>query len=365
MTEVKYWIWLSSLVKINPHKRYELLEYYKDPAYIWHESEEVLRKLPFIDNADVEHIINKQSRNCTQKILERLAEMDVNVITIQDNLYPEDLKNIYDPPTVLYVKGKLIRNEPGIAIVGSRRATSYGLDTAENLAAELSKYGLTIVSGMARGIDSKGHNGALAAGGRTIAVLGCGIDIVYPSENKELMKRICSNGAVISEYLPGTPPTAFNFPVRNRIISGISLGIAVIEANEKSGSLITANYALEQGKEVFAIPGNIDSINSTGTNRLIRDGAKIVLELGDILDELKISHSANNSFCKKNKVMNTAGLDDDEKTIVKKLEKGSEHIDAIARACDLSIHSTGSILVMLEMKGFVEQMPGKSYRLVK
>lgn len=218
---------------------------------------------------------------------------------------------------------------------------------------------------MARGIDSKAHNGALAAEGRTIAVLGCGLDIVYPSENKELMKRISKSGAVISEYLPGTPPATFNFPARNRIISGISLGVVIIEANDKSGSLITANYALEQGKDVFAVPGNIDSTNSAGTNKLIRDGAKIVLELGDILDELKISHSVNNSFYKNSAVINTSALDTDEKSIIRELEKGPVHIDTIARTCNLSIHSTGSLLVMLEMKGFVEQLPGKLYKLVR
>lgn len=364
MTDLKYWIWLSSLVKINPRKRFELLEFYKDPAFIWHASEKELRKLTIIDNAAVEHIINRQSRSDTQKYYERLAVADVDVITMNDSLYPKDLKNIYDPPVVLFVKGKLIRNEPGVAVVGSRRATLYGLETAEKLSAGLSKYGVAIISGMARGIDSKAHIGALAAEGRTIAVLGCGIDIVYPSENKELMKRICKSGAIVSEYLPGTPPAAFNFPSRNRIISGISLGVAVIEANDKSGSLITANYALEQGKDVFAVPGNIDSRNSTGTNKLIRDGAKIVLELGDILDELKISHSVDNIFSKSSEI-NTTGLDTDEKSIIKKLEKGPEHIDTITRACDLSIHSTGSILIMLEMKGFVEQLPGKIYRLVR
>ncbi|NJD04152.1 MAG: DNA-protecting protein DprA, partial [Ruminiclostridium sp.] len=298
MTDIEYWIWFSSLVKINTRKRFELIKHYKDPAYIWHSSEEELRKLAIIDNTDIGHIIDKQSRSETQKYYNGLIAADVSIITINSNLYPGELKNIYDPPSVLYVKGSLAGYEPGVAVVGSRRATLYGLETAEKLSLGLSINGVTIISGMARGIDSKAHNGALAADGKTIAVLGCGLDIVYPSENRELMKRICKNGAVISEYLPGTPPTAFNFPVRNRIISGISLGVVVVEANDKSGSLITANYALEQGKEVFAVPGNIDSGNSTGTNKLNRDGAKIVLELGDILDELKISPSVNNNFCK-------------------------------------------------------------------
>ena len=365
MTDIKYWIWFSSLVKINTRKRFELLEYYKDPAYIWHASEEELKKLTIIEKTEVGHIINKQFRSDTKKHYDKLVAADINIITMQDSLYPEELKYIYDPPVVLYVKGSLMRAELRVAVVGSRRATLYGLETAGKISEGLSRNGVTVISGMARGIDSKAHNGALAVEGRTIAVLGCGLDIVYPSENKELMKRICKSGAVISEYLPGTPPATFNFPARNRIISGISLGVVIIEANDKSGSLITANYALEQGKDVFAVPGNIDSGNSTGTNKLIRDGAKIVLELGDILDELKISHSVNNSFEKKSAAINTSALDADEKSIVRELEKGPVHIDTIARTCNLSIHSTGSILVMLEMKGFVEQLHGKSYKLVR
>lgn len=365
MTNIKYWIWYSSLVKINTRKRYELLEHFRDPAFIWHATEKELRLLPIVDNSVAEEIINKNTRNNTKKHYERLVKENIDVITFHDSLYPEGLKYIYDPPAVLYIKGNLIRNEPSLAIVGSRRATLYGLDIAEKLAKGLSKNGLTIVSGMARGIDSKAHTGALAAGGRTLAVLGCGTDIVYPSENRELMNRICKSGAVISEYLPGTPPAAFNFPARNRIISGISLGITVIEANEKSGSLITANYALEQGKEVFAIPGNIDSRSSVGTNRLIRDGAKIVLEIQDILDELKMSYTANNSFCMYNNRMDTEGLDKDEIIIIKELKKGPRHIDSISRDCGLSINATGSILVILEMKGLVEQLPGKSYRLIR
>ncbi len=365
MTDINYWVWFSSLVKINTRKRFELLEYYREPAYLWHASEEELKRLAMIESSDVGHIIDRQFRSETQKHYDNLVAADVDIITMRDSLYPEELKYIYDPPVVLYAKGSLARDEARVAVVGSRRATTYGLETAEKLSEGLAGNGVTIVSGMARGIDSKAHNGALAVNGRTIAVLGCGLDIVYPSENKELMKRICKSGAVMSEYLPGTPPAAFNFPARNRIISGISKGVVVVEANDKSGSLITANYALEQGKEVFAIPGNINCGNSTGTNKLIRDGAKIVLELGDILDELKISRSANNSISKKSIKINTSALEADERSILKELRKGPVHIDTLARICNLGINTTGSILVMLEMKGFVEQLPGKSYKLAR
>ncbi len=363
--DIKYWIWLSSLVKITPRKRYELIGHFGSPALLWHAQEKELQELSFLDKGMIGHIMDKQKRKEARHHYEKLVSLDIDIVTLESSLYPKALKDIYDPPVALYIKGKLVKEEQAIAVVGSRRATPYGLETAERLAAGLSGYGLTIVSGMARGIDSKAHKGALQAGGRTIAVLGCGLDIVYPSENKELMKNICTNGAVISEYLPGIPPIAFNFPARNRIISGMSLGVAVIEANEKSGSLITANFALEQGREVFAIPGNINSSNSTGTNKLIRDGAKIILDLADILDELKMPHGDNNNFYMGGSGTSTAGLDAEEKKIIKRLEKGPWHIDALAAECNLSVNGTGAALVMLELKGMVEQLPGKIYKLAK
>ena len=362
---IKYWVWLSSLVKISPFKRYKLIEYFKDPALIWHSSEEELKKLPFLPRNIIEKLIDRQMRKDTHNLLEKIQSEYIDVITFNDEYYPEYLKNIYDPPVAIYVRGKLIKDETTIAVVGSRNATTYGLGMAESLSHDLSKKGITVASGMARGIDSRAHTGALKAGGRTIAVLGCGLNIVYPYENKELMKKICDNGAVISELLPGVPPIPFNFPARNRIISGISKGVVIIEANERSGSLITANYALEQGRDVFAVPGNINSRNSIGTNRLIRDGAKIVLDVADILDELNLSNGVNNISCKINKRSPFADFDSEEKTIAEKLMEGPVHIDTIARDCGFSVQLVGSVLVMLELSGFVEQLPGKFYKLAE
>lgn len=362
--DLKYWVWFSSLVKISPCRRLKLLEYFNDPACLWECTEEELRKLPVCAPKMIEVILDRQYRRNSIEIMESIYKCGADIITIRDDRYPEMLKNIPDPPTVIYCRGKLVKDSACIAVVGSRRATSYGLDMAKRLSRDMAKDGVTIVSGMARGIDSKAHIGALEAGGRTIAVLGCGVDIVYPFENKDLMNKIIGSGAVISEYLPGTQPIPFNFPARNRIISGLSQGVAIIEASEKSGSLITADFALEQGREVFAVPGNINSMNSSGTNRLIRDGAKLVTNAGDILDELQISHGESNYPYVK-KLFQQATMGKEELTISRRLLDGPSHIDAIARDCGISSQLAGSVLVMLELSGFVEQLPGKFYKLVE
>lgn len=363
--DLTYWIWLSSLVRIPPRGRYELLKHFGDPAGVWFSSEPELRQLPFLTRQMAKSLLDSEYRKEAAAHLNSLTSSGIDIITFNDNRYPEYLKNIPDPPVVIYACGTLVKDEPCIAIVGSRRASPYGLSMVEKLAFELARAGLCITSGMARGIDSKAHSGALSAGGRTIAVFGCGLDKIYPEENRELAKRIRSNGAVISEFVPGTPPLPINFPFRNRIISGISQGVLVIEANERSGSLITAYYALEQGREVFAMPGNINSNTSKGTNRLIREGAKIVTDVGDILDELKIIHGPGNTIHNAKAPLQTDSFTQNEKTIARKLVDGPAHIDAIASDCGLSVQTAGSILVMLELSGFVEQLPGKYYRLME
>jgi DNA processing protein len=362
--DLKYWIWFSSLVKISPRRRLKLLEYFGDPAFLWECTEYELRKIPICTPRVIEAITDKQCRNGVSGIIEAVDKCNAGIITIKDGIYPDALRNIPDAPAVLYCRGKLVKDEICIAVVGSRRATSYGLDMAKRLSRELASHGVTIVSGMARGVDSKAHLGALEAGGRTVAVLGCGVDIIYPYENSGLLSRICQSGAVISEYLPGTQPISYNFPARNRIISGLSQGVTIIEANDKSGSLITAEFALEQGREVFAVPGNINSMNSSGTNRLIKDGAKLVTDTGDILEELKMSNAANDSlYWKKQLQQNTLGKE--ELTISQRLLEGPAHIDVISRDCGISVQLAGSVLVMLELSGFVEQLPGKFYKLVE
>ncbi|HOM03244.1 MAG TPA: DNA-processing protein DprA [Acetivibrio sp.] len=361
------WVWLSSVPGVGAVKSKKLLEHFMDIHNVWNATEAELQGLPFLSRKDISNLTNVKFKQDVDRHLENIYKNDIKVITLEDKLYPEYLKNIYDPPLVLYMKGTIQKEEKYLAVVGSRKATSYGLDMAKRISRELAGYGITIVSGMARGVDSFAHKGALEAKGRTIAVVGCGLDIVYPYENKKLMESIVENGACLSEYLPGTTPVPGNFPARNRIISGISMGVIVIEAGERSGSLITANFALEQGREVFALPGNVNSIKSTGTNKLIKEGAKIVTGIDDILEELNIyfiEENTNGLFTKNlqdDKLLK--GLDADEKKIVECLRLESMHIDTIVRKTGFSIQLVNSILIMLELKGVVEQLPGKIFKL--
>jgi DNA processing protein len=365
--DIQYWVWLSSIPGIGAVKSKKLLEHFKSPYNIWKAKENELKELTFLTGSDVYNLMNVQIRKQVKKHLENIYKNNIKILTINDELYPSYLKNIYDPPVVLYVKGSFKRNEKYLAVVGSRKATSYGLSMAQTISKELSNYGITVVSGMARGVDSYAHKGVVDAGGRTIAVLGCGLDIVYPYENKKLMESIIENGACVSEYLPGTAPLANNFPARNRIISGISLGVIVIEAGERSGSLITADFALEQGREVFALPGNVCSLKSAGTNKLIKEGAKIVTSIEDILEEINISFSDENmeKFFEKNILDESffKGLDHEERTVASCLKFEPSNIDLISKKTGFSVQLVSSILIMLELKGIVEQLPGKIYKL--
>ncbi|HOQ38453.1 MAG TPA: DNA-processing protein DprA [Acetivibrio sp.] len=366
-SKIRYWVWLSSVPGVGAVKSRKLLEHFKDIYNVWNAKRDELGVLPFLSRTDVSNLTDEKIKENTDNLLESITKHNIKVVTIEDSMYPLYLKNIYDPPIVIYMKGNIGKDEKYLAVVGSRRASSYGIRMAQAISGELAKYGITVVSGMARGIDSYAHKGALDVGGRTIAVLGCGLDIAYPSENKKLMENIVLNGACISEYLPGTTPAPGNFPARNRIISGISLGVIVIEAGERSGSLITANFALEQGREVFALPGNVSNYNSTGTNKLIKEGAKIVTGIDDILEEINISFSEDkikDFFSQRfegDKLLKD--LDDDEKKVVECLKLEPLHIDVISRKTGISVAMISSILIMLELKGIVEQLPGKIFKL--
>jgi DNA processing protein len=302
------------------------------------------------------------------KEIERATEKNIAIIPCDDPLYPALLKNIHDPPVVLYVLGapELLTCR-GMGIVGSRAATHYGKDIAQQMAGSLSRQGFTIISGLALGIDTAAHNGALAAEGKTIAVLGCGLDIVYPPSNHNLYKRIASAGAVVSEYPLGTKPDSFRFPARNRIISGLSLGIVVVEAANRSGSLITASHALEQGREVFAVPGRIDSVKSAGTHTLLQQGAKLVHSINDIVEEFPA-----NVF---QQSVEEAGMEEDEQVFFENLSQEEaelfEFIGVYPRTFDEIIKDSGftaqrinEVLLLLELKGMVQTLPGKSYQRV-
>jgi len=275
-------------------------------------------------------------------------------ITINDPEYPELLKTIENPPRELYYRGNLsICDNPCLAIVGSRKATPYGRWAAYNIAKRVSEHGVTVVSGLASGIDACGHIGALDAGGKTIAVLGCGPDVYYPRTNRDLMKKIGCDGLIITEYPSGTAPVSWQFPARNRIISGLSYGVLVVEADLHSGSLITAGRALEQGREVFAVPGNINCIYSRGTNKLIQDGATPLTEIDDILDFLNIRHIK----AKKNDGIH---LGKDEENILRVLnENGTVTIDRLCLISGKKPQEVGGIITILEIKGKVKVSMGK------
>ncbi len=276
--------------------------------------------------------------------------------------YPRLLENIYDPPACLYSSGPLESlKKPAIAVVGSRAATSYGKQISYTLSRDLGKMGFTVVSGLALGIDSEAHRGAIAGGGETVGVLGCGLDVFYPKQNEKLYTQVAQNGAVISEYPLQTKPDAFRFPARNRIISGISLGVIVIEATVKSGSLITARLALDQGREVFAVPGRIDSAKSGGTHRLLQQGAHLVHCAKDIVDELALvcqSHDFSPELRRQ-------ALSSDEQKVLPFLEVYPLNIDKLADASGKEPAQLHSLLLSLELKGYVRQVPGQQYELIE
>lgn len=287
MNEIQYWIWLSRIEKLGSIKTQKLLEIYGVPKNIWNATKEELLKIEGIGEETTKQILKEEYRKGLEKYEIYMKQNNIELIHIYDKYYPEKLKTIYDKPIVLYIKGnKSILNEFSLAIIGCRDHTKYGEIVAKNISYQISKNNIVTISGLARGIDSIAHKETLKAKGKTIAVIGSGVDNIYPEENKELAKEIIKNGgAIISEYVIGTKTQKMNFPARNRIISGMSNGVVVIEAKKKSGTMITVDFALEQGKEVFAIPGNILSQNSEGTNELIKQGAKLVTNIEDILEE--------------------------------------------------------------------------------
>ena len=284
MIDIKYWIWFSRIEKLSVIKKELLLKKFKTPQNIWSLKKQELVTITELDENDVKQILEMKYRENLDKYQNYIEKNKIQIITICDTNYPEQLKNIYDKPIVLYALGNTdILHKTGVAIVGCRDCSEYGKKTALKIGYELAKKDLCIISGLAKGIDKYSHIGALEAGGSTIGVIGCGLDYIYPYENKKVFERILENdGTIISEFKLGTKPEKYNFPLRNRIISGLSKKIIVVEARQKSGSLITAEYAINQGKDVYAVPGNITSNNSYGTNKLIEEGAFIFKNVDDL-----------------------------------------------------------------------------------
>lgn len=359
MSDDIYILWLTRIQGIGVKKIAALLAHFKQPSKIWLAALEQLTCVKQISNIDAQRIIDSRKKEVVEKWLEELEKKKIQFISICNPQYPSLLKQIYDPPSGLYVKGILPKDDIKISIIGARKCSQYGLHTAYQLSNELAQKGFVIVSGMAKGIDSMANQGALAAKKATIAVLGCGVDICYPSENRNLMQQIIENGCVISEYPPGTHALAANFPRRNRIIAGISTAVIIVEATQKSGSLITVNQAIENGRDVFAVPGNITSVLSEGTNELIKQGCPMITNMNDVLFELGITY--NEEEKKKYTEKDISGLAEEEKTVYDCINLQPVSADEIADKLNQTIQEIQTILSLLEIYGYIKKLPQSGY----
>jgi len=361
--DLEHLINLSAIPGLGPVRIRALVAHFRSTERIFRASLKELTSVDSVDYKTARNIVNYSDFKFGKNQLKKAGLLGIKVISFWDNAYPENLKRIYDPPVYLYVKGNLIKTDKyAISVVGTRLPSKYGYLIAEKLTKALAKKGICIVSGLARGIDTISHHAAMQGRGRTIAVLGSGVDVLYPGENKKLAEAIVQQGALISEFPLGTGPEAPNFPKRNRLISGLSYGTLVIEAGLKSGALLTANYALEQNREVFAVPGNIDSAKSSGTNQLIKAGAKLVTSVNDILVELEHHFRPilkDNDEPKFNKI--PSDLSDMELKVLQVLSNAPIHIDKLSQLIGKTTSETLSILLPLEFKDLVKQLPGKFF----
>jgi len=356
----KYWVGFSSVRGIGPMKFRALLNHFGDLEEAWRADARELKEAG-LDKRALVSFMNMRSTISLDGEMEKIERQGVKVLTWDDPAYPPRLLNIYNPPPVLYVKGDILDGDQwAVAVVGTRGATVYGKEAARQIAGGLARNGLTIVSGLARGIDSEAHRAALDAGGRTIAVLGSGVDIIYPAESRRLAQTVVERGAMVSEYAMGTQPEAGNFPPRNRIISGLSLGVVIVEAGERSGALITADFALEQGREVFAVPGNIFRKKSMGANKLIQQGAKPVLSVEDILEELNLTMVSQQA-----EVRAIVPENETEAALLEYITADPVHVDEIGQKSGLPIAQVSSTLALMELKGMVRQVGGMSYVLAR
>ncbi len=398
MSNLKYWVWLSALDGLTNLSRLRLLAQFGSPENVYYASEEELARVEGLSRGQVKRL---EDRSLTEadRILGRCEALGLRVLTLQDAEYPSRLRNIFDPPVLLYMKGRLpaVDEEVSIAMVGTRGATPYGIRSAEELGYGLAKQGAVVVSGMAEGIDAAALRGALRAGGRVISVLGCGIDVIYPKENRYLYEDVAASGVLLSEYAPGTEPRGEHFPVRNRIISGLALGTVVVEApDRRSGALNTAHTALEQGRDVFAVPGGMDAEMSRGCNRLIREGAALVTEAWDILREYQAVYPArvtakvfetpeNLGYEARQKKADqrreakeqeektalrsislsdpALSLSDDQIAVLRVLKtEDAMQADDVIEAAELTARRVLSALTVLVMDGFAEEESGKRFR---
>ena len=360
MENTIFWIGFNLVKGIGAVRFKALLDYFGDARTAWQAPPQALQAAGLSPKL-VKNLLKIRSQVSLELVWERMQTQGINILTWEDENYPRRLKDIDQPPPVLYLRGDLTPgDEWAVAIVGTRRITSYGRQVTEEVASTLARNGVTVVSGLARGVDAVAHQAALNAGGRTLAVLGNGVDRIYPPENRRLAEQIISQGALISDYPLGTPPEGTNFPPRNRIISGLALAVVVVEAGLDSGALITSTFAAEQGRDVFAVPGSILAHQSKGTNRLIQDGAHPLLDPQEILEVLNLTMVTEHRSARL--VLPT---DSTEAQLLQILSSEPLHVDDIHAKTDMPIEKVSATLAMMELKGMVRQVGGMHYVAVR
>ncbi|MBI4761614.1 MAG: DNA-processing protein DprA [Chloroflexota bacterium] len=360
MDEKKYWVGFNLIKGIGAVRMQGLVAYFGDLESAWAASPAELAAAG-LGSKLIERVIQARAGVDLDKVWERIEQQGIKILTWQDEAYPQRLKEIDQPPPVLYLRGEYLPDDLfAVAIVGTRRVTPYGRQITEELSAFLAAHGITVVSGLARGVDAIAHQAALKAGGRTLAVLGSGVDKIYPPEHRALAEQIMAHGALLSDYAPGTPPDASNFPPRNRIISGLSLAVVVVEAGETSGALITAEFAAEQGREVFAVPGSILAPQSKGTNKLIQNGALPLLSVNDLMQALDLTRVGEHKAARK-----IMPGDPTEAQLLSVIGSEPLHVDEIRNQSGLPIEKVSAALALMELKGMVRQVGGMQYVAVR
>jgi len=358
--EKKFWIGFNLVRGIGAVRFQQIQSYFGDLSIAWKAPIEAFQEIGLPKRA-LKNFSTLRGEIDLDRLYQSITESDVTVLTLLDEAYPALLREIDQAPPVIYVKGVLTpADDFAVAMVGTRRVTAYGQQVARDTSTYLAGHGLTIVSGMARGVDALAHQHALQAGGRTIAVLGCGVDVVYPPEHRMLAEAIAENGAIISDYPMGTQPEGINFPPRNRIISGLSLATIVVEAGERSGALITADFAVEQGRDVFAVPGNVFSPASRGTNRLIQKGAYAMVSPQDVLDVLDLAQVEDFKDARQ-----TLPADTTEAKILQVMDYEPIHVDEICHEVNLPVEKVSAALTMMELKGMVQHVGGMRYAAIR
>jgi DNA processing protein len=360
MSDKKYWIGFNLIKGIGAVRMQALINHFDDLESAWKAAPSDLAAAGLSVKL-IERIVQARENIDLEKVWARIAAQGIKILTWEDSAYPQRLKEIEQPPPVLYLRGDYLPDDLfAVAVVGTRRVTAYGRQITEELAGYLASNGITVVSGLARGVDAIAHQNALKSGGRTIGVLGSGVDKIYPPEHRQLADRMIEQGAIVSDYAPGTPPDASNFPPRNRIVSGLSLAVVVVEAGETSGALITAEFAAEQGREVFAVPGSILAPQSKGTNKLIQNGALPLLSINDLMQALNLTRMGDHKAARK-----IIPADETEARLMSILGTEPLHVDEIRNQTELPIEKVSAALALMELKGMVRQVGGMNYVAVR